>query len=268
MNITNTSVVITGAGSGIGAALAEKLSHLGANLALVDLRTDRLDILASKLINSSNTITTHSVDVSDPMAMQAMAADVILKHQHIDIVINNAGVTLWGYFEDNELEDFQWLFNINFFGVVHGCKFFLPHLKTRPEAKIVNVSSMFGWTAVASQSAYCASKFAVRGFSEALYTELEETNVSVMLVHPGGVNTNLMIDSRAASNEFRTFFATMMERSKSPEAVAEKIIKGIQKDKFRVRTGPEAYVTEWIKRLSPVWGQKLIGRALKKSMGV
>ena len=173
-----------------------------------------------------------------------------------------------GYFEENTLDDFQWLFNINFFGVVYGCKFFLPHLKKRPESKIVNVSSMFGWTAVASQSAYCASKYAVRGFSEALYTELEDTSVEVMLVHPGGVNTNLMNDSRAASKEFKDFFSSMMERSQGPDSVARKIIKGIQKDKFRIRTGPEAYITEWIKRLSPVWGQKMIGRALKKSMGV
>jgi short-subunit dehydrogenase len=127
---------------------------------------------------------------------------------------------------------------------------------------------MFGWTAVASQSAYCASKYAVRGFSESLYTELEDTNVSVMLVHPGGVNTNLMEDSRAASDEFRSFFATMMARSKSPEDVAAIIIKGINKDKFRVRTGPEAYITEWIKRLSPAHGQKWLGRMMKKSMGV
>ncbi|MBQ77606.1 MAG: acetoin dehydrogenase [Cellvibrionales bacterium] len=268
MKVENTSIVITGAGSGIGAALAEQLAAMGANLALVDLRTDRLEPLAEKLKQSNNIITLHSVDVSDAEAMKVMAEQVLLQHQHIDIVINNAGVTLWGYFEDNQLDDFQWLFNINFFGVIHGCKFFLPHLKSRPQAKIFNISSMFGWTAVASQSAYCASKFAVRGFSEALYTELEPTNVGVMLVHPGGVNTNLMNDSRAASSEFRRFFSSMMERSQSADTVARKIIKGIKKDKFRIRTGPEAYITEWIKRLSPVWGQKLIGRVLKKSMGV
>ncbi len=144
MKVENTSIVITGAGSGIGAALAEQLAAMGANLALVDLRTDRLEPLAEKLKQSNNIITLHSVDVSDAEAMKVMAEQVLLQHQHIDIVINNAGVTLWGYFEDNQLDDFQWLFNINFFGVIHGCKFFLPHLKSRPQAKIVNISSMFG----------------------------------------------------------------------------------------------------------------------------
>lgn len=268
MKVENTSIVITGAGSGIGAALAQQLASMGANLALVDLRIERLELLADTLKTSNNTITIHSVDVSDAEAMKLMVEQVLSQHQHVDIVINNAGVTLWGYFDDNEIDDFKWLFNINFFGVIHGCKFFLPHLKSLPKAKIVNISSMFGWTAVASQSAYCASKFAVRGFSEALSTELEETNVSVMLVHPGGVNTNLMNDSRAASNEFKSFFASMMKRSQSADSVAKKIIQGIQKDKFRVITGPEAYITEWIKRLSPVWGQKIIGRALKKGMRV
>ncbi len=268
MNIEKKTAVITGAGSGIGAALARQLAAAGANLALLDLRDDRIQTLAAELSTSSNQITAHAVDVSNRQAMQTIADDVITAHGNIHLLVNNAGVTLWGYFEENKLDDFEWLFNINFFGVVHGCKFFLPHLKTQSEAKIVNVSSMFGWTAVASQSAYCASKYAVRGFSESLYTELEDTNVSVMLVHPGGVNTNLMEDSRAASDEFRSFFATMMARSKSPEDVAAIIIKGINKDKFRVRTGPEAYITEWIKRLSPAHGQKWLGRMMKKSMGV
>ena len=113
MKVENTSIVITGAGSGIGAALAEQLAAMGANLALVDLRTDRLEPLAEKLKQSNNIITLHSVDVSDAEAMKVMAEQVLLQHQHIDIVINNAGVTLWGYFEDNQLDDFQWLFNIN-----------------------------------------------------------------------------------------------------------------------------------------------------------
>ena len=268
MKIENRNIVITGAGSGIGYSLAEQLASLGANLALIDLREERIQALAKKLERDNITITTHCADVSDSDAMQTIANEILSRHNHVDILINNAGVTLWGYFEENSLDDFQWLFNTNFFGVVNGCKFFLPYLKKRPKAKIVNVSSMFGWTAVASQSAYCASKYAVRGFSEALYTELEDTSVDVMLVHPGGVNTNLMNDSRAASKEFKDFFSSMMERSQGSDTVARKIIKGIQKDKFRIRTGPEAYITEWIKRLSPVWGQKMIGRALKKSMGV
>lgn len=268
MDINNKTVVITGAGSGIGEALAIQLAAAGANLALVDLRAERIKKLAETLSTGNNLITSHEADVSDRQRMQSLSEEVLAAHGNIQLLINNAGVTLWGYFEENNLDDFEWLFNINFFGVVHGCKFFLPHLKTQAEAKIVNISSMFGFTAVASQSAYCASKYAVRGFSEALYTELEDSNVSVMLVHPGGVNTNLMADSRAASDEFRSFFAGMMERSKSAEEVASLIIKGIKKEKFRVRTGAETYITEWIKRLSPARGQKMLGRLMKKSMGV
>lgn len=271
MNVDQKTVVITGAGSGIGEQLARQLYQKGANLALVDVRGERIEALVKELQTnnpSNQTITTHTADVGDRQAMKTMSENVIAAHGAIQLLINNAGVTLWGDFEDNDLDDVEWLFNINFFGVVHGCKFFLPHLKTQAEAKIVNVSSMFGWAAAASQSAYCASKFAVRGFSEALYTELEDTNVSVMLVHPGGVNTNLMKDSRAATAEFHSFFDEMMKRSKSPADVAAAIIKGIEKEKFRVRTGPEAYITEWIKRISPAHGQKWIGRMLKKSMGV
>ena len=154
MKLENTNIVITGAGSGIGYSLAEQLASLGANLALIDLREERIKALAKKLERDSITISTHCADVSDTDSMQAIATEVLSRHNHVDILINNAGVTLWGYFEENTLDDFQWLFNINFFGVVYGCKFFLPHLKKRPESKIVNVSSMFGWTAVASQSAY------------------------------------------------------------------------------------------------------------------
>ena len=130
MKVEKKNIVITGAGSGIGYSLVEQLASLGANLALIDVREERIQALAKKLERDSITISTHCADVSDPDSMQAIATEVLSRHNHVDILINNAGVTLWGYFEENTLDDFQWLFNINFFGVVYGCKFFLPHLKT------------------------------------------------------------------------------------------------------------------------------------------
>ncbi len=268
MQLENKTAVITGAGSGIGEALSRRLAASGASLALLDIHADRIETLAASLREQGVTVTCHAVDVGDRDAMAQAAQQVLDAHGKVELLVNNAGVTLWGSFEENDLDNIEWLFKINFYGVVHGCKFFLPYLKQRPTAKIVNVSSMFGWVAAAGQSAYCASKYAVRGLSEALATELEDSNVSVMLVHPGGVNTNLMRDSRAASEEFHSFFADMMARSKSPEDVAALICKGIQADRFRVRTGPESYMTEWIKRLSPVHGQRWLGRYLKRTMGV
>src|SRR6266850_2422762 len=163
--------VVTGAGSGIGRGLARQLAAAGSALALADIDEAGLQQTAASLSERGVQLSTHIVDVSDESAMQGFARDVVAQHGRVTLLINNAGVALHGRFEEISLDDFRWLMGINFWGVVHGVKYFLPLLKKEPRAQIVNISSVFGIVAPAGQSAYSASKFAVRGFTEALRDE-------------------------------------------------------------------------------------------------
>ncbi|HXL22499.1 MAG TPA: SDR family oxidoreductase, partial [Candidatus Dormibacteraeota bacterium] len=155
--------VVTGAGSGIGRALAQKLAQAGSALALADLDANGLQETAASLAKTSAEVTTHVLDVSDEAAVRALAEDAVARHGRVTLLINNAGVALTGTFDEISLDDFRWLMNINFWGTVYGVKYFLPVLKQQARAHIVNISSVFGLVAPVGQSAYCSSKFAVRG---------------------------------------------------------------------------------------------------------
>src|SRR5882762_5598802 len=192
--------VVTGAGSGIGRGLARQLAAAGSALALADIDEAGLQQTAASLMERGVRLTTHIVDVSDESAMQAFAKDVVAQHGRVTLLINNAGVALHGRFDEISLDDFRWLMGINFWGVVYGVKYFLPLLKKEPRAQIVNISSVFGIVAPAGQSAYSASKFAVRGFTEALRHELEGTSVFVSCVHPGGIRTPIARRVRLGAN--------------------------------------------------------------------
>src|SRR3979411_2174641 len=181
--------VVTGAGSGIGRGLARQLAAAGSALALADIEGAGLEQTAASLSERGVQLTTHIVDVSDESAMQAFAKEVVAKHGRVTLLINNAGVALHGRFEEISLDDLRWLVGINFWGVGYGVKSLRPILKKERRAHIVNISSVFGIVAPAGQSAYSASKFAVRGFTEALRHELEGTSVFVSCVHPGGIRT-------------------------------------------------------------------------------
>jgi len=244
---------VTGAASGIGRATAERLAAEGCALALIDLDEGRLKEVGAAVEGLGVRATCHVADVADAERMQALPSEIAAAHGGIHILVNNAGVSVLKNFEDHSLEDFQWLIGVNFWGVVHGCKFFLPELRKADEAHIVNISSMFGFVGVPGQSSYCASKFAVRGFSESLWAELRGSSVGVTSIHPGGVSTGITRTVRVKSEEARAQLQESFDKyGHPPEDVARGIVKGIREEKLRVRVGIESYVVDWIKRLLPV----------------
>ncbi len=249
--------VITGAGSGIGRALAQQLDAAGARLALCDVDSAGLDNTVAGLRQAPLIA---RVDVANREAVYAFRDSVVNTFGAVDIVINNAGVALSQTVEHTSYDDFEWLMNINFWGVVYGSKAFLPVLKQRPEAVLVNVSSVFGLIAVPTQSAYNAAKFAVRGFTEALRHELEAEGsaVKVVCVHPGGIKTNIARNARAyvgpdgeASAED---IAERFERVAftTPEKAAQTIVRGIRRQRPRVLIGGDAWLIDRIQRWLPV----------------
>src|SRR5713226_8667316 len=175
--------VVTGAGSGIGRALAQQLAAAGSALALADVDEAGLLQTAQSLEKKSALVSTHLVDVADEAGVRSFAEEVSNRHGRVTLLINNAGIALHGDFEEVSLDDFRLLMNINFWGTVYGVTYFFPVLKREKRAHIVNISSIFGVIAPAGQCAYAASKFAVRGFTDALRHELEGSNVGVSCVH-------------------------------------------------------------------------------------
>jgi len=256
--------VITGGGSGIGLATATRLADRGCHLALVDIDAERLEAAAKDFAMRDVKTSTHVVDVADADAMAALPAAVIAEHGAVHIVVNNAGVSVAASFEDQSLDDLRWIVGINFWGVIHGCKFFLPELKKQDEAHIVNISSMFGFLGVPSQSSYCATKFAVRGFTEALWAELQGTSVGITSIHPGGINTNIASTMRSYDDELRDATVAGLAQSRAPSAVAKKIVAAIDGNRLRAIVGIEAYVAEWLKRLMPVTTHRLLARRMNR----
>ena len=257
--------VITGGASGVGRATADALAAKGCALALVDVNGERLESAAKELSATGTKISTHVVDVANAQEMKALPAAVIEEHGAVHILVNNAGVSVSATFEDHSLEDLQWIIGINLWGVIHGCKFFLPELKKADEAHIVNISSMFGFIGVPAQSSYCATKFAVKGFTESLWFELQDTNVGITSIHPGGINTNIHETMRSYDDEIRDATVAGLAQSRPPSAVAEAIVQSIEKKKLRAIVGFEAYAADWLKRILPVSTHKLIARRLRRA---
>ncbi len=265
MKLRDKVAVVTGAGSGIGRALAVTLAQRGARLALADLNAAGLEATQQQLGLASDRVSLHVVDVARRAAVEAFAEEVIAQHGEAHVLINNAGVSVSAPFAELELEDFEWLMSINFWGVVYGCKAFLPHLRAAAErsgaAQIVNLSSLFGLIGVPLQSAYCSSKFAVRGFTETLRAELAGSGVGVTTVHPGGVATNIaaatrypMADGEALRSRATAFFKKMMP----PERAAAQIVRGVERDSARVVITAEAVAIDALKRAVPSLTQRLI----------
>lgn len=266
-NLRGAVAVVTGAGSGIGRALAQDLASHGAELALADVNAANLEE-TRKLLGSAQA-RTYVVDVSEAAAVEAFAGNVERDFGRASLLINNAGVALLGTFDQLTLADFEWLFRINFWGVVYGCKFFIPLLKREPEAHIVNVSSVFGLIAPPGQTAYAASKFGVRGFTEALRGELLDSKVRVTSVHPGGIRTHIAENARASAatrDEDRAYAHERFDKlaRTSPEKAAKVIVNGILRNKGRVLIGADAYRIDFFQRLLPVRA----GLMLAKLMGI
>ena len=261
MSLTKESVaVITGASSGIGRALALRLAaEPVAGIAMGDVNVEALAETAKMIQDGRARITTHKVNVADEAEMRAFAEDVIREHGRVTHVINNAGVALAGSCREVSLEDIRWLMDINFWGVVFGTKFFLPFLEKEQSAHIVNVSSLYGLIAPPGQAAYSASKFAVRGFTEALRHELKGTNIAVSVVHPGGVKTNIANSARIGAGlklspeelQDRLDAVNLLLSHTTPEQAAEVIVKGIKGRNPRILIGRDARLLSLINRLFP-----------------
>jgi len=271
-------VAITGAASGIGRALALRLSRENvAGIAIADVDENGLNETAS-LVGTDVRLSTHVIDVSKLEDVERFAREAVASHGRVTHLINNAGVGLLGTFEQISLKDFEWLMGINFWGVVFGCKVFLPILRQQPVAHIVNVSSVFGFIAPEEQSAYCSSKFAVRGFTESLRHEMEGSNIKVSTVHPGGIKTNIARRSRLSENapaEWQDQAAKFFDKvaKTSPETAADVIVSGIKAGNPRILIGADARGISVISRLFPVrylWlMERLAGHkmSLRKKLG-
>jgi NADP-dependent 3-hydroxy acid dehydrogenase YdfG len=260
--------VITGAGSGIGRALAQQLSAEGALLALSDVNKEGLEETKANLKGTGKVILT-TLDVADRGAFEQYAKDTITKFGQVDMLFNNAGVALAQTVENCSYEDFEWLMNINFWGVVYGTKSFLPHMLTRPEAAIVNISSIFGIIALPTQSQYNATKFAVRGFTESLRQEVKDSNLYVGCVHPGGIKTNIVVNGRMHASMLgeQTHAQQIEEFNKmartTPVEAAYTILNGIRKNKRRILIGQDAKFMDRIQRLFPEKYTSIFGALLK-----
>jgi len=267
--------VITGAAQGIGAALALDLAGRGCNLALSDIDTATLAATAAAARAKGVRVSEHKLDVSDAAAVARFPAVVLEQHPHVNLLFNNAGVGLFGNFEQVTLEEFEWLLGINLFGVIRMTKAFLPILRREDAAHIVNISSLFGFIAPAGQAAYCTAKFGVRGFTEVLRHELENTSVSVSCVHPGGIKTAIAAHARRPATIDPADAAASIERFAAvarltPEQAAARILSGVERGEKRIVVGPDARLFDWLQRLMPLgyWsllklilGQKLLSQA-------
>ncbi|WP_347057107.1 SDR family NAD(P)-dependent oxidoreductase [Blastococcus sp. HT6-30] len=261
------TAVVTGAASGIGEALAAQLAGRGSHLVLLDRDAERLEGVAGRIRadHPGLRIATHVADLADDEATARVAATLVAEHPETTLLVNNAGVALGGRFDQVTLEEFEWVMAINVRAVVQLTHALLPVLKTHPGAHVVNVSSVFGIVAPAGQAAYAASKFAVRGFTEALRHELAEDGIGVTVVHPGGVRTRIAESARTGSGvsvaeyeEGRKRFATLLRMP--PEDAAAQIVAAIERRRPRLLIGWTAKVPDVLVRLVPGSYWRLIAR--------
>jgi NAD(P)-dependent dehydrogenase (short-subunit alcohol dehydrogenase family) len=271
-NLTGRVAAVTGAASGIGRALAVAFAREGMHVAISDVNEAGLVETAASAARFGTRITSARVDVSERAAVHAWADAVAREHGAVHLVANNAGVALGTTIERMTYDDLEWLFGINFWGVVHGTKAFLPHLLAADEGHIVNVSSVFGLIAVPGQGAYNAAKFAVRGFTECLRQELEVAgqSVSATCVHPGGVRTNIARSARnrqeelVSSEEVARRFDQVARTT--PEWAALRIVRGVQRNARRVLIGADALAIDVVQRLSGAGYQALVVAAAKRGV--
>jgi NAD(P)-dependent dehydrogenase (short-subunit alcohol dehydrogenase family) len=263
--LAGQTVVITGAASGIGRALAQRLSTYGSPVAILDNDQNGLRATADGL---GTPVLAERVDVSDRGAQLAFAAKVAeWAPEPIGAVFNNAGVAVSASVAEGSIEDDEWLHSINFAGVVHGVRAFLPVLLRQGSGAIVNTSSVYGLAGVPFQSAYCASKFAVRGFTEALRHELAGTGVRAVTVHPGGIKTNIARNGRShgdprglgrSHEEMAAEFEAMVRTT--PERAAQVIHRGVDAGRARILIGADAHVFDLVTRISPTRYWAVLGK--------
>ncbi|OLR90450.1 SDR family NAD(P)-dependent oxidoreductase [Actinokineospora bangkokensis] len=261
--------VVTGAGSGIGRELVFGLLKEGASVAASDIDEAGLKETVDKA-GAGDRVRAYKLDVADRDAIYAHAEQVVADFGGVDVVFNNAGVAMKGSVREMSDEDLKWIMDIDFWGVVHGTRAFLPHLIARGGGHVVNTSSVFGFIGVPTQSAYNAAKFAVRGFTEAFRQEMvvERTGVEVTCVHPGGIKTNISKNGRVSNPADAKAFAKSIDQvaMTSPEKAAQVILSGVKKNKARVLVGPDAYLLDALPRLLGSLYQPLVLRGTKRTL--
>jgi len=273
----NKVAAITGAASGMGRTLALELARRGCHLALSDVNEKGLAETAALAGKLGVKVTTTKVNVADREAMEAWADQTARDHGKVNLIFNNAGVALGAFVETVKPEDFEWIMGINFWGVVWGTQAFLPHLKKSGEGHIVNTSSLFGLLSVPTQGTYNASKFAVRGYTEALRQELDMANcgVSATCVHPGGIRTNIARTAKmdesmhkatgGKTEEARAKFDKLLNAT-SAESAARTILGAVEGNKRRVLVGLDAKFLDKVVRLFGSWYQPMVTLFAKKGM--
>ena len=267
MNLQDRVVVITGAGSGIGRATALLFAQHGARIAACDVDQARLDALATEL--GDRALVVRRVDVSVRAQMSAFADAVHAVAPAADVVINNAGVGLGGKFLDTSLDDFDWIIGVNLRGVIHGCHFFVPKMvEAKRGGHVINISSILGIYGAPSVTAYAATKFAVRGFSESLRSELESLHIGVTAICPGMINTAIIEDGRMRGEKLaqgkRKTATLFKKKGLAPEKVAAEILAAVRSNPAVRTVGRDAYVIAALQRLAPralrKIGSKISGR--------
>ncbi|MEX0603270.1 MAG: SDR family NAD(P)-dependent oxidoreductase [Marinobacter sp.] len=267
-DLKNKVAVITGAGSGIGRALAKELASRGCRLALSDVNEAGLKQTVE--LCDAIDVKAYLLDVSDRDAIYAHAEAVAKDFGTVNLVINNAGVALSATVREMTDDDFKWVMDIDFWGVAHGTRAFLPHLIASGDGHVVNISSVFGLIGVPKQSAYNAAKFAVRGFTEALRQEmkLEKQPVAISCVHPGGIRTNIANSARMGKSENAIAQRKGFDKLAvtTPEKAAAVIVKGILRNESRILVGPDAWGIEVINRVLGSAYQPLVERFSRKNL--
>ncbi|MEU4402839.1 SDR family oxidoreductase [Micromonospora orduensis] len=270
---TGATAVVTGAASGIGAALAHALAQRGSDLVLLDRDTERLDAVAAAIRaeHPDRQVHTHVVDLADASATAAVAEEIRRAHPRVRLLVNNAGVGLGGRFDQVTFDEFSWVIDVNFRAVAQLTHALLPTLKAEPGAHLVNISSLFGLIAPAGQTAYAASKFAVRGLTEALRHELVDDGIGVTSVHPGGIRTRITENARIGSGVSHEEYAAGRAQFEklltiAPQRAAEVILRGVQRRRGRVLIGWSAKVPDLLARVLPGSYNRLLVTGLNRGV--
>lgn len=264
-DLLNKVVVITGAANGLGKALAKEFYDKGCRLALLDVDFSGLEKLRSEFVNNRQKITIHKADVSIEQTIITTRLDILNQHECIDILVNNAGISISQYFEQTDLADYKGLFDINFWGTIYCCRHFLPDLKQRPDARLVNIISDFAFMGFPAKAAYASSKSAVLGYTNVLKTELTDTNVKVCFVVPPPLDTGLVRNSKHIDDKKRESESGFLKKNGMPlHKAARRIVKQIRKGKYRIIVGTMMFWIDLMARLFPTRLHKLIGSNKKK----
>ncbi|MBT4520808.1 MAG: SDR family NAD(P)-dependent oxidoreductase [Halieaceae bacterium] len=266
--LTGKVAVVTGAATGIGSATAAELAKRGCDVALITRKNRAgLENTAQKIREMGRKTSLHIADVGDREAMEGLPDIIEKEHGKIDILVNNAGVNLMGELEDVSLEDLDWIMNINFWGVVHGSKLFLPAIKRQSWGHICNIASLQGLLALTSHTGYSATKFAIRGFSEALRGELSPLNIGVSVVYPGLIKTGVVNSARVRGDDAAALqknLGTFVDKyAMDSESCARRVVNGIEKNRGRILITGSTRFFDILKRLFPTTTDTLVAKVTR-----